>query len=318
MKELTKRKIKETAVGYTFILPLIIYFIVFQLLPMIIALVISFTNYSLKHLDDWTFVGMDNYIDLFTNSVRYPRFWSSLKTTFLYILLNVPASIVITLVVSALLNSKIKGEKFFKTIFYIPSVTVGVAIMALWKQMLAPDGMINRLIGTSVDFLNNESTALLVISFMGIWGGLGYNVLIMLSAMKNIDNSLYEAAELDGANAFQQFLYVTVPGVMPTVFFFLITGLIGGFQVGEQMVILYGDSTQNESVYTYVYGLYYQTRRQGNFGIASAMSYFLFVIILIITLIQFRVQNIGKSSSDKPKKQLFKRIFKNKTTEVQG
>ncbi len=291
MKAQTKQKLKRNAVGYAFILPIILYFIVFQLAPMLIALFISFTNYSLEHLNDYSFVGFDNYIELFTNSVKYPMFWSSLKTTFFYILLTVPANIILALVISALLNSKIKGEKFFKTIFYIPSVTVGVAIMVMWQQMLAPDGLINQLFSSNVDFLNNESTALSVFALMSIWGGLGYNVLIMLSAMKNIDPSLYEAAEIDGAGPLQKFLYVTVPGVMPTVFFFLITGLIGGFQVGEQMLIVYGDTTMVNSVYTYVYGLYYTMRRECNYAMASAMSYFLFVIILIITLIQFRVQN---------------------------
>lgn len=291
MKAQTKQKLKRNAVGYAFILPLILYFVVFQLAPMLIALFISFTNYSLEHLNDYSFVGFSNYIELFTNSVKYPMFWSSLKTTFFYILLTVPANIILALIISALLNSKIKGEKFFKTIFYIPSVTVGVAIMVMWQQMLAPDGLINQLFSSNVDFLNNESTALVVFALMSIWGGLGYNVLIMLSAMKNIDPSLYEAAEMDGAGPIQKFLYVTVPGVMPTVFFFLITGLIGGFQVGEQMLIVYGDTTMVNSVYTYVYGLYYTMRRECNYAMASAMSYFLFVIILIITLIQFRVQN---------------------------
>ena len=120
-----------------------------------------------------------------------------------------------------------------------------------------------------------------VFAFMSIWGGLGYNVLIMLSAMKNIDPSLYEAAEIDGAGAVQKFLYITVPGVMPTVFFFLITGLISGFQVGEQMLIIYGDTTMVNSIYTYVYGMYYVMRRENNFAVASAMSYFLFIIILV-------------------------------------
>lgn len=297
MKAQTKQKLKKNAVGYAFILPLLLYFLVFQLAPMLIAMFMSFTNYSIDHLFDYTFVGFKNYIELFTNSAKYPRFWSSLKTTFLYILLTVPANIILALVVSSLLNSKIKCEKFFKTIFYIPSVTVGVAIMVMWKQMLAPDGLINQIFSTNVDFLNNEATALVMFALMSIWGGLGYNVLIMLSAMKNIDPSLYEAAEIDGAGAVQKFLYVTVPGVMPTVLFFLVTGLIGGFQVGEQMLIIYGDSTEISSIYTYVYGLYYYMSNN-EFATASAMSYFLFAIILVITLVQFRIQN-GRSETMK-------------------
>ena len=114
MKAQTKQKLKKNAVGYAFILPLLLYFLVFQLAPMLIAMFMSFTNYSIDHLFDYTFVGFKNYIELFTNSAKYPRFWSSLKTTFLYILLTVPANIILALVVSALLNSKINAKSFSK------------------------------------------------------------------------------------------------------------------------------------------------------------------------------------------------------------
>lgn len=299
MKQKTKSIVKRNAIGYGFIAPLLVYFAIFQLAPMLIALIISFTNYSWDHPFDYQFVGFANYIKLLSAEGAYSWFWSSLKTTFLYILLTVPINIILALVVSSLLNSKIKGEKFFKTVFYIPSVTVGVAIMVMWQQMLSTDGVINKLLGTSINFLYDDATALAVIAFMGIWGGLGYNVLIMLSAMKNIDQSLYEAAEMDGAGAIQKFLYVTVPGVMPTVFFFLVMGLIGGFQVGEQMLIIYGvNDVYVPSMHTYVYQLYSIMRGDADYGTASAMSYFLFVIILVFTLLQFRLQN-GKPEGKK-------------------
>lgn len=300
MRQKTKSILKRNAIGYGFIAPLLLYFAIFQLAPMLIALIISFTNYSWDHLMDYEFVGFGNYIALLKAEGNYNWFWSSIKTTFLYILLTVPVNIVLTLIVSSLLNSKIKGEKFFKTVFYIPSVTVGVAIMVMWQQMLASDGVINKLLGTNVSFLYNNATALVTLAFMSVWGGLGYNVLIMLSAMKNIDQSLYEAAEMDGAGAFQKFLYVTVPGVMPTVFFFLVMGLIGGFQVGEQMLIIYGvNDVQVQSVHSYVYQLYSLMRGESDFGMASAMSYLLFIIILVFTLLQFRLQ---RGDSDKSKR----------------
>lgn len=305
MKQKTKSVLKRNAIGYGFIIPLLLYFAIFQLAPMLIALVISFTNYSWDHLFDYEFVGFANYVTLLRAQGNYRWFWSSLKTTFLYILLTVPINIVLTLVVSSLLNSKIKGEKFFKTVFYIPSVTVGVAIMVMWQQMLAPDGVINKLLGTNINFLYDNASALVTLALMSVWGGLGYNVLIMLSAMKNIDQSLYEAAEMDGAGAFAKFMYVTVPGVMPTVFFFLVMGLIGGFQVGEQMLIIYGvGDVQVESVHSYVYQLYSIMRGQSDFGIASAMSYLLFIIILVFTLLQFRLQN---GNERQPKRRSSKR-----------
>ena len=174
--------------------------------------------------------------------------------------------------------------------------------MVMWKQLLSSDGVINKLFGTNIDFLYNNGSALPIIALMSVWGGLGYNVLIMLSAMKNIDKSLYEAAEMDGAGAIQRFWYVTVPGVMPTVFFFLVMGLIGGFQVGEQMLIIYGvNDVYVDSMHTYVYQLYSIMRGDSDYGMASAMSFILFVIILVFTLLQFRLQN-GKTERKRREK----------------
>lgn len=269
-------------------MPLIVYFLVFQLAPMVIAFILSFTGY-----DDWgntIWVGLENYIAVLTNKGNlYPFFWKSLTVTLEYILLTVPLSIISALVVSALLNTKIKGEKFFKTAFYIPSVTVGVAIMALWKYMLDPTfGLINQLLGTNINFLGKEGLNLATLAVMSVWGGLGYNVLIMLSAMKNIDRSLYEAASIDGASGVKQFFTITVPGVMPTVFFFLITGIIGGFQAFDQMYLMTGKGV-NHSTYTYIYGVYEQSITYGEYGIGSAMSFILFAMILVLTVIQFRM-----------------------------
>lgn len=275
--------------GLLFVTPLIVYFLVFQLAPMLIAFIISFLDWD--GINAASFTGFGNYIAVLTNKDNlYPYFWKSLLVSVEYILLTVPLNILLSLIVSSLLNSRIKGERFFKTAFYIPSVTVGVAIMALWKFMLDPSyGMINQLLGTSVSFLTTEGLNLVTLAVMGIWGGLGYNVLIMLSAMKNIDGSLYEAASIDGANSFQQFWSITVPGVIPTVFFFLVTGIIGGFQAFEQMYLMTGVGV-NHSTYTYIYGVYEQSITYGNLGLGSAMSFILFVIILVFTVIQFRLQ----------------------------
>lgn len=280
--------IKRNACGFLFITPLILYFLIFQLAPMIIAFVLSFTGHD--DLDNTIWVGLDNYIAVLTNKDNlYPYYWKSLTVTLEYILLTVPLSIFSALVVSALLNTKIKGERFFKTAFYIPSVTVGVAIMALWKYMLDPDfGLLHQLFGTETLFLREEGVNLVTLAVISVWGGLGYNVLIMLSAMKNIDRSLYEAASIDGASGIKQFFTITIPGVMPTVFFFLITGIIGGFQAFDQMYLMTGVG-KNHSTYTYIYGVYEQSITFGEHGIGSAMSFILFAMILVLTVIQFRM-----------------------------
>ncbi len=287
MEQKTKVVLKRNLYGFLFVLPLIIYFLVFQLAPMIIAFALSFTEYD--GLGDIKWVGLNNYIDVLTNrGDLYPYFWKSLLVTVEYILLTVPANILLSLIVSALLNTKIKGEKLFKTAFYIPSVTVGVAIMTMWKYMLDPSfGLINQILGTNINFLGTEGLNLVTLAVMSIWGGLGYNVLIMLSAMKNIDQSLYEAASIDGASAFKQFWSITVPGVMPTVFFFMITGIIGGFQAFESMYLLTGRGT-NHSTYTFIYGVYEESITHSNLGVGSAMSFVLFALILGLTALQFR------------------------------
>lgn len=290
MDRKTKIKLKRNAKGWLFITPLVVYFLVFQLAPMIIAFVLSFTDYDGIHTPSW--VGIDNYVAVLTNKNNaYPHFWKSLLVSVEYILLTVPANILLALVVSALLNTKVKGERFFKTAFYVPSVTASVAITALWKFMLDPQqGLINKILGTDVNFLMTDGLNLVTLAVMSVWGGLGYNVLIMLSAMKNIDQSLYEAASIEGANSFKQFWSITVPGVMPTVSFFLITGIIGGFQAFEQMFLLTGTGGANYSTYTFVYGVYEQLNPNslGGPGVGSAMSFILFLILVGLTIIQFR------------------------------
>ncbi len=289
MKRLNARKVRINVAGWLFIAPLVVYFIIFQLTPMVMALVYSFTDWNMRSDPSW--VGLLNYKNLLLNTDNlYPHFWPSLWVTTKYMLMSIPASVVLAVVVAAMLNSKIKGERFFKTAFYVPSVTVSVAIAAMWTFMLDPMyGMINQLLGTNIDFLGQTSTALPTLALMSVWGGLGYNVLIVLSAMKNIDASLYEAAEMDGAGSGRRFISVTVPSILPTIFFIVITSVIGGFQAFDQMFLMTGGGPQY-STYTYLLGLYNEAFGGAyRIGIACAMSYILFIIILIITFIQFKV-----------------------------
>lgn len=300
-----KKKTKENITGWLFVLPLVVYFLVFQLAPMIIAAVISFTEWNMR--TPMKFVGIQNYIHLLTNyKGLYDDFWPSLVVTLKYIVLTVPISVVLVLVVAALLNSKVKGEGIFKTIFYIPSVTSGVAIAAMWMFMLDPQhGMINQLLGTHISFLATKSTALYTLAVMAIWGGLGYNTLIMLSAMKGINESLYEAAEIDGAGAISKFFHVTLPSVTPIIFFISITSVIGAFQAFDQMYLTTGGGPE-KSTMTYMLGLYNQAFEYNNMGTASAMSYILFFIIMIITFIQFKVQPQNVDNGEGGKKRVKK------------
>lgn len=272
--------------GILFVLPLIIYFLIFQVMPMLMAFGISFTDW--KIIDKPKFVGLTNYIQLFTDSYLYPYFWRSLLTTVIYILLTVPFSIAITLVVSAILNANIKGEGVFKTIFYIPSVTAGAAVAATWKFMVDPQyGLINQILGTNFSLLSNKYTALPTLAFMSVWGGLGYNVLIMHAAMKGINKELYDAAAIDGAGFIKTFFKVTIPSVKPIILFLSVTSLIGSFQAFDQMYFMTGGGP-NKATLTYMYQVYNLVNLEiPNMGAASAMSYILLLIILGVTAVQF-------------------------------
>lgn len=299
MKKL-KASTREQLVGYVFILPLMIYFLVFQLAPMLMSFGISFTEWNMR--SDLKFVGLKNYIELLTNKLVYPNFWKSLWVTLKYILLTVPVGVILALVVAAMLNGLRKSEGIFKTIFYIPSVTASAAISAMWIFMLDSQyGLINQLLGKHILFLGDTNLALPTLSVMSIWGGLGYNTLIMLSAMKNISPDLYEAASIDGAGAIKKFFHITVPSVMPIIFFLCVTGLIGAFQAFDQMYMMTGGGPQGSTL-TYMLELYKQAFEYGNMGTACAMSYILFIIIMVITFIQFKVLPQDASSKKEGKK----------------
>ena len=288
--------------AWVFLMPLVVYFIIFQLAPIVLSFLISLTDWNgisdFDMADMW--VGFDNYIEAMTNSILYPDFWPSFGTTFLYVLLTVPASIILAVAVAAMLNSHIKGEKFFKTCFYIPSVTAGVAVNAIWIHLIDPSrgvvGLINDAFDTNINLLGSSSTALLTLAVMSIWGGLGYNVLIVLSSMKNINSQLYEACEIDGGGVLAKFFSVTVPNIMPTIFFLVITSTIGGLQAFDQMYLMTGGAYGTTTVMLEIYGLYMD---QNQVGMASSMSYILFLFVIFFTFIQYQVipSGDGKAKS---------------------
>jgi multiple sugar transport system permease protein len=280
------QRARQNRIGYLFILPFLIYFAMFLLAPMVMSFVISFMEWDLRSAP--TFVGFDNYLNLMFDPIRYPEFWPSLGVTLQYILLSVPVGVFIALVISAMLNANVKGEGFFKTAYFIPNVTAVVAVAAMWIFMLDPQfGLINEVLGTNISFLGMPQTALATLAAMAIWSALGYNILILLSAMKSIDESLYDAAKIDGANAMQRFFSITLPSIQPIIFFILITATIGAFQAFDQMYLMTGGGPDGSTL-TYLLSLYNHAFRYFEMGTASAMSYILLLIILFVTWIGFR------------------------------
>lgn len=291
------RKARKTITGWIFVAPLAVYLIIFQILPIILSFFYSMTDWN-GFSATYTFVGLSNYWTALTDRVLYPEFWTSIGTSFLYVLYTVPASIILALVVAAILNSNIKGERFFKTAFYIPSVTASVAISAIWLYMIDPTfgivGAINNAFGTNINLLGSTSTALPTLAVMSIWGGLGYNVLIILSAMKNINTQLYEACEVDGGGAVSKFFTVTIPGVMPTLFFLIITSTIGALQAFDQMYLMTGGGHGTTTVMYEIYKLYMD---YNEVGMACSMSYILFLFVIILMVIQFKLVPQGDAAT---------------------
>ncbi|WP_281884620.1 carbohydrate ABC transporter permease [Paenibacillus sp. YYML68] len=284
----------ESGAGVIFIAPLLIYFLVFQIFPILLSFGVSFTEWNLRTSPEW--VGLDNYQNLLFDDVRYPDFWPSLLVTLKYIVYSVPLGIFIALVLSAMLNSNVKGEGFFKVAYYIPNVTAAVAVAAMWVFLLDPRiGLVNQFLSaipgleqySTTSWLNNESTALPALGVMAIWGGLGYNVLIILASMKGIPEDLYEAARIDGANTAQRFLRITLPMIQPTIFFLIVTGLIASFQAFDQMYLM-TKGGPNGSTTTYLFSLYNHAFKYFEMGTAAAMSYILLLVILVVTWLNFK------------------------------
>lgn len=289
---LQQKKWKDGITGYLFILPLLVYFTIFVLIPIFISFYYSFTDWNMRSVPHWT--GIKNYVELLFNKQKQPYFWPSMLVTVKYIVLRVPVGLALSLVLALFLNSRIKGENFFKLCYFIPMITSAIAVAVLWKWLYDPViGFINQFLAnfsmSPRNWLNEVDTALPSIAAMSVWQGAGYGMIIFLAGLKGIPEELYEAARIDGANAWQQFWNITVPLLRPVTFFLLITTIIGSFQVFDQIYVLTGGLGGPEhSTFVYILNLYNQAFRYYRMGIACAMSYILFVIILVITYVQFK------------------------------
>lgn len=272
--------------GFFYILPWLIGFAVFQLYPFLASLFYSFTKYSFGKVPE--FIGLDNYIRLFT---RDKQFLSTLSITARYALIAVPGKLTCALLVAMLLNAKVRGIDLYRTVYYMPSILAGsVAVSVLWRVMFMRDGMVNRLLGLlsvpPVDWLTDPNIALYTISMLQIWQ-FGSAMVIFLAALKQIPQELYEAAEVDGAGKLRQFFSVTLPQISSVLFFNLIMQSIQALQnFTSAFVVTNGGPMKT----TYIIGmkLYDDAFVNRKIGYASAESWVLFLVILMLTLLVFK------------------------------
>jgi multiple sugar transport system permease protein len=277
---------RETVVGYLFIMPVVLGLLGFTLGPMVASLYLSFTKFPLLRSPEW--VGLKNYVDMFTRE-RY--FWQAVKVTVTYAVTAVPLGLIGSFTLALLLNQKVKGIAFFRTCFYMPTIVPAVASAVLWGWLLNPDyGLVNAMLlklGLPTSrFLGDPSSSLPSLVLMSLWG-VGGGMIVYLAGLQGIPESLYEAAKIDGANELQLFWHITVPMMTPTIFFNLVMGLIGSFQYFTAAFLLTAGGPLF-STYFYNLMLYERAFKWLQMGMASAMAWFLLVVVLVLTLVVFR------------------------------
>jgi multiple sugar transport system permease protein len=274
----------ETIWGYIFIAPWIAGFLIFAVGPIVASFVLSFTRYELIGSASW--IGLENFHSLLVDD---RLFWTSLYNTAYYTLFSVPLGIAVSLLLAMLLNRPLPGIGVYRTLFYLPVVSSGVAISLLWIWLFNPQfGLINhmlRLVGLpGPGWLVDPAWAKPALIFMSVWS-VGGTVVIFLAGLQGVPRTLYEAAALDGAGAWRQFRHITVPMMSPVIFFNLIIGIIGSFQVFTQAYVMTGGGPQNATLF-YVLYLFKQGFGLFRMGYAAAMAWLLFLIILVLTLLQ--------------------------------
>lgn len=275
--------------GYLFLVPNFIGFFLFMFIPIIMGFAISFTDYDgfLK----FNFVGIDNYTSMFQDDY----FLVSLKNNILYTLVTVPATIILAILLAVALNTGIKGNGIFKAFYYFPSISSMVAVGIVWAILFNPSsGPINGFLkGMGMmnppKWLASTTWALWSVMIVAVWKQVGYYMVMILAGLQSIPKQLYEAAEIDGAGAVSRFFKITLPMLSPVTFMVTILTIISSFQVFD-LVNVMTKGGPGYATNVLVYRIYQEGFKYMRYGYASAMAYFLFLIILIVTLIQFRGQ----------------------------
>ncbi|MDK2946364.1 MAG: multiple sugar transport system permease protein [Geotoga sp.] len=277
-----------------FIGPSIILLIIFMLIPILVSLFISFTDFNVYSIYNWKnarFVGFQNYLEL----LKDPLFWKALLNTLYALVVAMPLTIVISLILAVLINrERTYFKSFFKVSFYLPSITNTVAIAIVWSWMLNKDyGLINWFLGlfgiNGPNWIGDPKWSMLAVIMLVVWKAVGYDIIILLAGLQNIPDYLYEAAEIDGATRLQQFFYITIPSLKPTIFFLTVMTIIGYLQLFEEPYMLTSGGPLNSTLSIVLY-LYRQGFKFFKLGYASSIAFVLFLMIFTLTFIQFKLR----------------------------
>lgn len=274
----------ERFAGWVFILPALLGTLIFIVIPVICSFGLSFTKWDL--LNPIQFVGLANYKEIFSEALFFKIFLNTvvfaISTSFL--------GVIIPLVLACILNSKIRGSEFYKTAYFLPFITPMIVIGVVWEWIFDPNiGLLNHILHLHINWLYDTHFAMPALIIVSVWKLIGYNMVIFLSSLSGISQSMFEAAKIDGATPFQTFKNVTIPLLSPSIFFVVIITAISSFQVFD-LIYLMTQGGPLDSTNVLVYAIYKNAFEYFNVGKASAIAYVLFFIILVLTLVQWSLR----------------------------
>ena len=282
-KKKSRHARSESLWGYILIAPTIIGLLVLNFYPFIDTLKLSFAKTLPFGL--YKMQGLDNYVKMFQS----PEFWKATWNTIYFCILTVPLGIFIALIVAIMLNAKIKGRTAFRAIFFLPMIVAPAAVAMVWKWMFNTEyGIINTIIGHNVNWVTDPKIIMITCAIVAIWSAIGYDAVLLLSGLQNISKSYYEAASLDGATKIQQFFYITLPMVSPTLFVVMITRLMASLKVYDliYMIVEEANPVINDAQ-SLMYLFYRESFIAGNKGLGSAIVIWTVLLIGIVTIVQF-------------------------------
>jgi oligogalacturonide transport system permease protein len=285
----TRKKRSFQYIGLIYVLPWILGLLIFQLYPFIASFYYSLTDYNMVNAPK--FIGLDNYKQIFTND---PGFTQALKVTSIYVVLAVPVKLAFALFVAIVLSAKLKAINLFRTVYYLPSILGGsVAISVLWRFLFMKDGVVNSMLANvgipSVDWLGNPDIALYTLGLLSVWQ-FGSSMVLFLAGIQQIPSDLYEAGSIDGASKTRMFFKITVPLLTPIVLFNLVMQMVNAFQEFTGAFVITSGGPM-KSTYLYALKLYEEAFTFFKMGYASALSWVLFAIIMVVTGIIFKTSN---------------------------
>ena len=298
MKKLSRTKIrKEWIWAYVFIAPMFIGTLIFGLFPIVYSFVLSVTDWNLPS-GFGGFVGLKNFATVFTSKTTL----AEIRNTLVYAGVSVPITLLLSVFFASLLSKKLKGKRFFRIVYFLPNIIMPAAVAMVWRWLLNTRyGLVNIVLGDlglpTPSWISDPKFIMISLIIVEVWSGIGYNTIILLAAIQGISAEMYESADLDGASGFQKFWKITLPLVSPSMFFLLTMGLMKAMRAFDMIYMFIGKDAWStggpllEAVRTMVYGIYFNGFTRMDMGMASAESVVLFIMIMIVTGIQFKLQD---------------------------